>query len=136
MGMAVCVIARHGLFAGVVVAGLLSGTHVAAEPCDGEAGRRFATACLACHNLREPVHMPGGPHLLGLFGRPAGSSVGYRFSAALRESGLIWNEETLDRFLEAPRSFVPGTTMTMAGIRQPERRSAIICWLKETVGEH
>lgn len=54
---------------------------------------------------------------------------GYRYSKALKSSGLVWDEATLDRFLAAPGEVVPKTTMTMA-VSKPEDRQNIVAYLK------
>ncbi|WP_287320865.1 hypothetical protein [Mesorhizobium sp.] len=70
-----------------------------------------------------------GPGLGGIVGRPAGSMEGFRYSEALKSSGLVWDEATLDRFLAAPREVVPKTTMMMA-VSKPEDRQNIVAYLK------
>lgn len=109
---------RSGLLAGL----LLAAAAAAAAP-DGEAlyGR-----CLACHALR---YDRVGPHHCGLAGRLAGSVPGFSYSAAMRDAGIVWQADTLDRFLAAPAAMVPGTTMTYAGIADPAERAALIDWL-------
>lgn len=104
--------------------------------CDLETGERMFAMCQSCHSATEPSHQLAGPHLVGVIGRPAGALEEFSFSPALARSGVVWDEETLDRFLEHPRRFIPGTTMTMAGIRQEATRAAIICWLSRVAGSH
>ena len=53
-----------------------------------------------------------GPTLVGVWERRAGTSPHYGFSQALKESGLVWNAETLDQYLTDPAMAVPGTTMS------------------------
>lgn len=93
------------------------------------AERQFRLRCSTCHSL-ELKHSPTGPHLVGLFGRKAGSIEGYRFSKALSDSNVIWSEETLDAFIENPRGFIPGNRMMAPPIRKPDDRAAIIRYLK------
>lgn len=106
----------------LLVGALLVAGAAAAAP-DGEAlyGR-----CLACHALR---YDRVGPHHCGLAGRVAGSVPGFAYSAAMRDAGIVWQADTLDRFLAAPAAMVPGTTMTYAGIADPAERAALIDWL-------
>ena len=96
------------------------------SPADGE--RLFRTRCGACHAV-QPGQNRLGPHLAGLFGRTAGSVEGARYSAALRTSGLVWNDETLDRYLANPRGAVAGTTMTVS-LSDSGQRAAIIAYLR------
>lgn len=106
-----------------LLAGLLLAAAAAAAAPDGEAlyGR-----CLACHALR---YDRVGPRHCGLAGRLAGSVPGFAYSAAMRDAGIVWQADTLDRFLAAPAAMVPGTTMTYAGIADPAERAALIDWL-------
>lgn len=75
--------------------------------CGGRccAGQRAFQRCSGCHSTAD--QKKAGPGLGGIVGRPAGSMKGYRYSKALKSSGLVWDEATLDRFLAAPREVVP-----------------------------
>jgi cytochrome c len=68
----------------------------------------------------------------GLFGRKAGSVRGYNYSKAMKESGIVWGSETLDRFLEAPLAFLPGTKMGYAGVKDPQDRADLIAYMAAT----
>lgn len=93
-----------------------------------QAGVRAFAACATCHTLT-----PGGPHQFGpnlhnLIGRTAGTTEGFAFSPALRDSGIVWTAQTLDEYLAAPTRRVPGTRMTLA-THDPTLRQAIIEYL-------
>jgi cytochrome c len=91
-------------------------------------GQSIYGRCLACHALdRDRV----GPRHCGLFGRRAGTVPGFQYSDAMRRSGIVWSDETLDRFLADPLKAVPGTTMGYAGIKDAGERRDLIAWLKE-----
>lgn len=95
---------------------------------DPVAGEAIYKRCGGCHSIdRNRV----GPMHLGLFGRKAGSVEGFHYSKAMRDSGIVWNEGTLDKFLENPRAMVPGTKMTYAGVKDPQERADLIAYLKE-----
>lgn len=70
-----------------------------------------------------------GPNLHGLFGRKAGSVQGFAYSKAMKASGIVWDAKTLDRYLAAPTTTVPGTRM-VAKVGDPARRAALIAYLK------
>jgi cytochrome c len=101
---------------------------------DGNAGRgeEIYTRCLACHTL---AHNRVGPRHCGLFGRKAGSLPNYPYSPAMKKHGVVWNEETLDRFLENPMKTVPGTRMGYAGVKDPQERADLIAYLKQATSD-
>ncbi|MDN3647155.1 c-type cytochrome [Pontixanthobacter aestiaquae] len=85
--------------------------------------------CVACHRV-EPGKNGIGPSLAGVYGAKAGHVGDYAYSSALRESGLIWDAATLDRYLENPRKVVPNTKMTYSGMRSAEDRARIVAYLQ------
>ncbi|MEE2567472.1 c-type cytochrome [Hyphobacterium marinum] len=89
--------------------------------------RLYRQRCAACHALDANR---AGPSHRGVVGREAGTVSGYRYTAALRDSGLIWTPEALDEWLANPPAMVPGTSM---GVRIPnaQARADIITWLAE-----
>jgi cytochrome c2 len=90
---------------------------------DRERGRPlFWDRCAACHNLSFNM---AGPSLGGIVGRKAGSAPGYAYSAALRQSDVIWSAESLDRWLADPRAFIPGTRMPIRVVDALDRRDII-----------
>ena len=73
-----------------------------------------------------------GPSLAGVWNRKAGTAKGFvRYSSALKLSGVVWTEETLDTWLKNPQEFIPGTKMKFEGIRDPKVREKLIAILKE-----
>jgi len=88
----------------------------AADTGDAAAGKAYFTqTCRQCHSA-EPGDGGGeiGPSLVGVFGRSAGAGdTRFSYSTALRDSRLVWNVETLERFLADPGMTVPGTTMPL-----------------------
>jgi cytochrome c len=85
--------------------------------------------CSSCHAVAPDAHGVG-PSLAGVWGRKAGSLPGYAYSGALKTSGIVWNEQTLDAWLAAPMKMVPGTRMVV-GIPNPEARKAVIDYLRK-----
>ncbi|MBR0645327.1 c-type cytochrome [Plastoroseomonas hellenica] len=90
----------------------------------GEGERLFRQRCASCHATQAGQNR-GGPSLAGIAGRRAGSGEGARYSSALRESGLTWDDASLDRFLANPRQTVPGTTMAVNVPNESQRQSLI-----------
>ena len=97
---------------------------------DAAHGAQLFPACRACHSL-EPGRNMTGPSLAGLWGRKAGSLDSFeRYSPALKESGVVWNENTLDAWLKNPAAFIPHNRMTFPGIKDDKVRADLIAYLK------
>jgi cytochrome c len=110
--------------------GLLSTGAVAQESEDGNrAGKlAFNTSCRTCHSLREGDNRLG-PNLHNIVGRQAGSAE-YSYSPAMKSSAVVWDAETLDRFIENPEAVVPGHNMKpYGGISDDEIRASIVAHL-------
>lgn len=100
----------------------------AAAPAGPAAPAAFAQ-CRACHAV-VPGRHGVGPSLAGVYGTKAGEIAGYAFSAAMKSSGLVWDDATLDRYLAAPMKVVPGTRMVYAGQADPAKRAELIAYIK------
>jgi cytochrome c len=95
-----------------------------------EAQLAFNNNCRTCHVTREGDHRLG-PSLYGVVGREAGSAPGYGYSSAMADADLVWEEATLDRFIENPNAVVPGNNMKpFSGIAEADERAKIIAHLK------
>jgi cytochrome c len=120
---------RHLTAVAAVVALVLStcapGLGAEGDPTRGE---QIYRRCQGCHSIDANRV---GPRHAGLFGRRAGSLDDYTYSDAMRASGIVWDETTLDQFLTAPRKFVPGTKMPFAGIADAQERADLIAYLKK-----
>ena len=85
--------------------------------------------CAACHAVVKGAPHGLGPNLWGIAGTKAGAIADYEFSPALKASGLVWDEATLDKWLENPRALVPGTKMSFAGMPDAAKRKELVTWL-------
>ena len=113
-------------FASIVM--LFAGSALAdGDPARGE---KIFAKCKACHTL-EAGKNKIGPSLAGLFGRKAGTVEGYNYSDAMKSSGIVWNDETLFKYLEKPKDVVPGTKMVFPGLKDPQDRNDLIAYLKK-----
>lgn len=122
---------RAGLWAAAGV--LLLGAGAAKAEGDAAAGEKVFNKCRACHNAEEEQNKIG-PHLVGVFGREAGALEDYRYSSAMKESGITWDEETLGAYLADPRSYIPGTKMAFAGLKQEQEVADVIAYLQSVGG--
>ena len=115
---------------GRAAAGLLASwamTPALAVPDAAVRGEQVYARCQACHALATDRV---GPHHCGLFGRAAGSVPGFNYSQAMKNSHIVWNEKSLDRFLAKPLAVVPGSTMTYDGVADPKDRADLIAYLQ------
>ena len=96
---------------------------------DPVAGEKTFAQCKACHQAVEGKNGVG-PSLAGIVGRTAGQVAGFSYSAANKNSGVVWKEETMFEYLEAPQKFMPGTKMAFAGLKKPQDRANVIAYLK------
>jgi len=90
----------------------------------------FNNTCRTCHTVKEGDNRLG-PSLAGVVGRKAGSLPGFPYSDAMKKSGIVWDEATLDRFIADPQSVVRGNGMSpYTGMSAAEDRAAVIAFLK------
>jgi cytochrome c len=108
----------------------------AAVPADADAagdpvrGAQAFRACAACHSIEPGEHLTG-PSLANVFGRKAGTVESFqRYSEALKSSGVVWDEKSLDAWLRDPAKLVAGNLMTFRGIPDARVRADLIAYLK------
>jgi len=97
---------------------------------DGDALRGktvFEKRCTGCHAMEADRE---GPRLAGVFGRRAGSVAGFNYSAGLKNSGITWNDATLERWLSDPDLVVKDNNMSI-GFPKAEERRDLIAYLKQ-----
>ena len=121
----------NATLAGALAATLvLAAGSALAEGNEARGERLFNQQCKACHTLDQGGHNLVGPNLHGLFGRKAGSAD-YRYSDAMKKSGIVWDEATLAGYLKDPKGKVPGTKMTYIGLRQEQQQRDMIAFLEK-----
>lgn len=102
---------------------------------DAAAGAKIFTQCAACHAVGAGAQNSVGPVLNGVVGRNAGTFPGYRYSGAMRRSGLVWDEANLTKYLRAPEQVVPGTKMAYGGITSDKDLADVIAYLKQQTAQ-
>ena len=116
------------------VAAVLLCTAVAADEFgDPDAGKAVFKKCKSCHQIGEGAKHRIGPHLNGIFGRIAGTHEDFHYSKALERagtSGLEWHADTLETFIENPRSLASGTRMSFKGIKDETDRLNLVAYLR------
>jgi len=115
---------------------LLLGAAVLACPAvalaaDAEAGKAAFKRCQVCHRLEAGGAASIGPNLHGVFGRKAGSVEGFAYSEAMKNSGVVWDDETLAKYLSDPKGFVPGNKMAFPGIKNEAELTNLLAYLKQ-----
>jgi cytochrome c len=102
-----------------------------AHAAGGGRGKLLFLRCASCHDISAGPSAKLGPNLRGVYGRPSGSLPGYTYSPAMMQAHLVWNEQTLDRWLEKPTSVVPGTAMAFVGLPSAQDRQSVIAYLRD-----
>ena len=93
-------------------------------------GEQAAKKCAACHDFTKGGPNKVGPNLFGIVGDKKGEGRGFNFSAAMKAKGGTWTIDDLNKFIDNPKGFVPGTAMGFAGIQKDSERADVIAYLR------
>jgi cytochrome c len=116
----------------LIIAGVMVLTSTAASLAqDAAAGEKVFAVCKACHQIGETAKIAVGPVLNGIIGRKAGTYTGYNYSDANKNSGLTWDEATFREYIRDPKAKVPGTKMIYAGLKDEQKISDLLAYLKQ-----
>ncbi|MET0923483.1 MAG: c-type cytochrome [Xanthobacteraceae bacterium] len=113
--------------AAIVLVAAASAAHADGDAARGE--KRFEE-CVACHSTERGANAVG-PTLFGVFDRKAGELADYRYSPALKRSGITWTAQTLDAFIADPQQVVPANRMPYAGLPDAGARADLIAYLQK-----
>ena len=91
-------------------------------------GKKVFKKCKSCHSFTKNKL---GPSLGNIIDQKAGAVEGFKYSKAMMNSDIIWNDCSLDSFLKKPRKYIKGTKMRFSGIKKESHRKALIEYLKE-----
>ncbi|MDT8327452.1 MAG: cytochrome c family protein, partial [Roseovarius sp.] len=98
-----------------------------------EAGAEVFEMCSGCHEIGKGAQDAIGPHLNGLFGRPAAAHDGFAYSASMRRAGvdgLVWDWPRLDAYIANPRALVSKTRMSFDGLKDAQERADLLAYLR------
>ena len=114
--------------------GISLAVSLAAGPAfaDGDAakGEKVFKKCKACHTIEQGGKNKVGPNLFGIVGKKSASVEGYKYSKAMQNADLTWDDATLSEYLKKPKAFVKGTKMSFAGLKKESDRENLIAYLK------
>ena len=111
-----------------LVLAFLESAQAAGDPGKGQ--QLFSQQCKGCHSL-EAGKNGIGPSLHGVLGRKAGALENYNYSTTTKNSGVVWDEDTLKKFLADPRKLIPGNKMVFTGIKNDAQLDNLIAYLKQ-----
>ena len=121
---------KFGKVMGAVMVVMVMGAITPVLAADIAAGEKVFKKCKACHVVESEKNKTG-PHLNNIFGRKAGTLESYRkYSKAMMAADIVWDEDTLDAYLKAPKKYIKGTRMAFAGLRKDKDRVNVIAYLK------
>lgn len=113
----------------------VTATARAEDAVDLEAAKKqFTTSCGVCHSVEPNAPPRQGPNLRGVYGRPAASLPEFKYSEALKTSGFVWDEATLDAWIENAQEKRPGVLMLYRQA-DPDKRKLVIAYLKSLSGQ-
>ena len=114
----------------LTAAATLAAVGLARADGDATRGEKKFEECAACHKI-ERGENDLGPSLHGVFGRKAGTLADFRYSPALKRSGITWTAQTLDAYLADPQKAVPANRMPYAGLADASDRADLITYLQK-----
>ncbi len=110
---------------------LAAASQAAAAPVgDPKNGAFLFRRCAACHAVGKYASAGYGPQLNGIIGRKAASTKDYKYSEAMKKSGLTWDEKTLAAYIRAPHDVVPGTSMRFWGVKDEQQVADLLSYMR------
>jgi len=115
----------------IAVLAALAAPQAARAAGDAAAGEQVFKQCKACHQIGPGAKNMVGPELNGLDGRHSGTAPAYSYSAANKNSGITWNEETFKEYIKDPRAKIPNTKMIFPGLKDEKTAEDLWAYLKQ-----
>ena len=113
----------------IVIATMAAASGALAQ--DATAGKASFNKCLACHAIGEGAKNKVGPELNGLDGRKSGTTEGYSYSEANKNSGITWGKDVFLEYIRDPKAKIPGTKMVFAGIKNDKEANDLWAFLAQ-----
>lgn len=114
-----------------VVAAVMMAAPAHAEGDAAAGAKVYKKQCKKCHKLSSNMKKAVGPNLYGVVGRAAGAVEKFKYSKAMKASGLTWDAETIDKYLADPKGFVPKNKMAFKGLKKEADRTNVIAYIIE-----
>lgn len=108
------------------IAAIAASTAQAADPAKGKS---VFQRCAICHRVEKNGGNGLGPNLFGIVGRKAGTGADFSYSAAMKNSGIVWSTDKLTAYIEHPAAVVPGNKMAFAGVTDAGQRADVVAYL-------
>ena len=119
------------LIQGLVAVALINAGTALAQ--DAKRGQKLFDECAACHSPERGAKETVGPALHGVIGRKAGEGTEFRYSPAMKRSGITWSADTLNNFIADPQKLVPGNRMPYSGLPEAKDRADLIAYLQSAM---
>lgn len=90
----------------------------------------FKKICSSCHTIEKGGPNGAlGPNLFGVSGRGAAAAANYGYSAALKNSGVVWTDDKLKAWVQNPQKLIPGAKMVLIHTPSPEQADDVVAYV-------